>query len=98
LTASEVPGIESVGEHKSSVAAKSGIREEIIACAFSLLPVVALDGNFYVGELGDNVMECKTDSNGKSAANRFGGHGDQVLNDPGRHSVDADLLNGPATV
>jgi hypothetical protein len=43
LTASEVLGIEHIVEHKCSVASKAGIGEEVIACAFSSLPVVALD-------------------------------------------------------
>jgi hypothetical protein len=58
-----------------------------------LLPVVALDGDSYEGELGNDVVKHKTDSNRKGAASQLGGHGDQVLDDPGHRGVDADVVD-----
>jgi hypothetical protein len=46
-----------------------------------------LDLDFDIGEGCDDVVECEWDSNWKHAAQRLGGHGEEVADDPRCRSI-----------
>jgi hypothetical protein len=72
LTASEIPGVERIGERELCVTSEAVVEFHALAYTLGVLPVVALDGNSYIRKLGGEVGESEADSNSKCAANGFG--------------------------
>jgi hypothetical protein len=67
LTASEISGVERIGECELCVTSEAVVEFHPFAYTLSVLPVVALDGDFYIRKLGDEVGEGEADSNRKCA-------------------------------